>query len=140
MPHPLTRIFAQVNVGFYRLFGHRMRVQGAQQLLLSTVGAKSGKLRKTPLGWFPNGDNAWLVAATAAGSARHPAWYFNLARNPDKVWIEVGKRTLRVRPASLKGAGRVAAWQRIVAQAPGYGAYQQKTDREIPIVRLTLAE
>src|SRR5258708_13784523 len=72
MPRSLTRIFAQINVGFYRLFGHRMRVQGAQQLLLTTVGAKSGKLRKTPLGWFPDGDNAWLAAATAAGSPNPP--------------------------------------------------------------------
>ena len=140
MPRSLMRVFAQINVGFYRLFGHRMRVQGAPQLLLTTVGAKTGKVRRSPLGWFPDGESAWLVTATAAGSARHPAWYLNMARNPDKVWIEVGQRTLHVRPESLKGAERDAAWQRIVAQAPGYGAYQRKTDRVIPIVRLTQAE
>jgi len=52
------------------------------------------------------------------------------------VWIEVGKRTLHVQPEALTGGERAQAWQRIVARAPGYGAYQEKTDREIPVVRL----
>ncbi|MBI3971316.1 MAG: nitroreductase family deazaflavin-dependent oxidoreductase [Chloroflexi bacterium] len=65
---------------------------GAPLLLLTTVGAKTGKTRRTVLGWFPDGDKSWLVVASYAGAARHPAWYFNLAKNPDKVWIEVGKR------------------------------------------------
>ena len=138
MSPALTRLFARLNVGFYRLVGHRMHVQGAGQLLLTTVGAKSGSTRRSPLGWFPDGEDAWLIVASAAGSAKHPAWYFNMAKNPDKVWIEIGKRTLHVRPESLKGAEREEAWQRIVAQAPGYAAYRTKTDREIPIVRLTL--
>jgi deazaflavin-dependent oxidoreductase (nitroreductase family) len=140
MPRALTQLFAKLNVGFYRLVGHRMRVQGAGQLLLATVGSKSGKTRRSPLGWFADGENAWLIVASAAGSAKHPAWYFNMARNPDKVWIDLGKRTLHVRPQSLKGAEREDAWQRIIAQAPGYAAYRTRTDREIPIVRLTLVD
>jgi deazaflavin-dependent oxidoreductase (nitroreductase family) len=114
-----------------------MHVQGAGQLLLTTMGAKSGQERRSPLGWFADGEDAWLIVASAAGSAKHPAWYLNMAKNPDKVWIDVGKRRLHVRPESLKGAEREEAWRRIVAQAPGYGAYRQKTDRVIPIVRLT---
>ena len=59
-----------------------------------------------------------------------------MAKNPDRVWAEVAGRRIKVRPETLKGEERNAAFQRIVAAAPGYGAYQAKTDREIPIVRL----
>jgi deazaflavin-dependent oxidoreductase (nitroreductase family) len=125
-----------LNVGIFRLFGNRMRIQGLPLLLLTTVGARTGKQRQTTLTWFEDGEDARLIVASAAGSAKHPGWYFNLARNPDKVWIEVGKRRIKVRPESLKGAERAEAWRRIVALAPGYGGYEEKTDREIPIVRL----
>jgi hypothetical protein len=61
----------------------------------------------------------------------------NLARNPDQVSIEFEGCTIRARPESLKGADREAAWQRIVGESPMYKGYLDKTDREIPIVRLT---
>jgi deazaflavin-dependent oxidoreductase (nitroreductase family) len=136
LPRPLLRAFIAINVAVYRLFGNRTRVMGARLLLLTTVGARTGQRRRATLGWFPDGEDAWLVIASAGGSARHPAWYTNMARNPDQVWIEVGKRQLRVRPESLQGAEREEVWRRIVAQSPGYGAYQQKTDRLIPVIRL----
>ena len=118
------------------LLGDRFRIGGQPLVLLTTVGAKTGKARRTLLGRFADGNN-WLIVASFAGSARHPAWYFNLARNPDKVWVEVDGRTQRVRPESLQGQEREDALLRIIALAPGYGAYQEKTDREIPVVRLT---
>ena len=115
-----------------------VRLRGGQLLSLITVGAKSGRTHTVPLGWFPDsaGGNAWLIVASYAGAARHPAWYVNMAKNPDKIWIEVDKRKLKVRAESLKGAEREAAWRRIVAAAPNYSGYQKQTDREIPIVRL----
>jgi deazaflavin-dependent oxidoreductase (nitroreductase family) len=143
MPKPpswVAKAFTSLNVGFFHLFGKRMRVQGRPLLLLTTVGAKTGQVRQSVLGSFPDGDNAWLIVASAAGAATNPGWLFNLAKNPDKVWIEFGGRTLKVRPESLKGAEREAAWQEVVRLAPGYGAYTTKTDREIPIIRLTPAE
>jgi deazaflavin-dependent oxidoreductase (nitroreductase family) len=78
--------------------------------------------------------------ASAAGSARHPAWYFNLAKHPDQVWIEVGDAKLKVRPTLLSGEERAAAWQRVIREAPQYAAYETKTDRQIPIVRLEPVE
>ncbi len=63
-----------------------------------------------------------------------------MAKNPNQVWAEVGKRKFKVRPQSLKGAEREAAWQRVIAASPSYAGYQQKTDREIPIVRLSPEE
>src|SRR6266545_4736805 len=78
-------IFHFVNVGMFRLFGRRMRVQGRPLLLLTTTGAKTGRVRQTTLGWFPDdegGLESRLVVASAAGAAAHPAWYVNLARRP----------------------------------------------------------
>jgi deazaflavin-dependent oxidoreductase (nitroreductase family) len=139
LPRPLMRAMLGLSVFLFHRFGDRMRVMGRPVLLLTTVGAKSGKVRRTILCWFPDGDDSWLVVASAAGSARHPAWYVNLARHPDQAAIGIGRRQVKVEPRSLRGAERAEAWGRIVALAPGYAAYQAKTDREIPVVRLRAA-
>lgn len=138
---PLMGAMNRMQVRLYRRFGKRMRVQGRPVLLLTTRGAKTGKVRQTVLCWFPAGDTAasdtsWLVVASGAGSAKHPAWFVNMARNPNRVSIEIGGRQIKVEPQSLQGEERAEAWQRVIALAPGYGAYEQKTDREIPVARL----
>jgi deazaflavin-dependent oxidoreductase (nitroreductase family) len=137
LPRPIAKLFIGLNIVLFRLFGRRLRVMGRPLLLLSTVGAKSGEIRRTTLGWFPGTDGSWLIVASNAGGARHPAWYVNMAKNPDRVRIEVDGRELKVRPESLKGAEREAAWRVVTSLAPGYGEYQRKTDREIPVIRLT---
>lgn len=140
-PRLLRRVFsllAPLNVAMFRRSGGNMKVQGRPLLLLETMGARTGKRRQTTLGSFPDEDptrRAWLVVASNAGSASHPAWYLNLARRPECV-IEVGRERVEVRAESLKGDERARAWQRVVALAPGYGKYATDTDREIPIVRL----
>ena len=135
---PLMKIMFGVMVGLYRLLGGRgLRMMGQPLVLLNTVGAKTGQPRHALVCRFPDGDHSWLVVASFAGSAKHPDWYVNMAKNPDKVWVEIGKRELKVRPETLKGAEREAAWQRVLSLAPGYAAYQEKTDRQIPVVRLT---
>ncbi|HKG57219.1 MAG TPA: nitroreductase/quinone reductase family protein [Candidatus Limnocylindrales bacterium] len=58
-------------------------------------------------------------------------------QKPDKVWIEVGRGRFKVRPEFLRGDERAAAWQRIVTEVPQFGGYEQATDRQIPVVRLT---
>lgn len=126
-----------VSVLAYHAFGDRMRVQGRPLLMLNTVGARSGRVRHTILCWFPDErPDSYIVTATNAGSASHPAWFLNMARHPDDVSIEIGGRVIRVRPESVPAPEREAAWRRIVALAPGYGAYGSSTDREIPVVRL----
>ena len=126
-------------VGAFRLSGGRMKMGGVPLLVLTTVGARSGHTRKVPLTWFPDNPAAAdrrLVVASLGGAANHPNWFYNLARNPDKVWIEVGKQKLKVRPETLTGAERDEAYRRVVAVYPGYGAYEKKTDRLIPVIRL----
>jgi deazaflavin-dependent oxidoreductase (nitroreductase family) len=138
-PPWVMRIMAAGNLGFFRLMGRRMRIQGQPLLLITTVGAKSGKRRQTPLASFPDEparDDAWLIVASKGGSAAHPGWYVNLARRPDDVSIEIGGKKFAVTPESLHGPERERAWARVVALAPSYGGYAVATDREIPIVRL----
>jgi deazaflavin-dependent oxidoreductase (nitroreductase family) len=81
-------------------------------LYLTTVGAKSGQKRQSTVARFPDGEDAWLVVASAGGSAHHRAWYHNIAAHPDQVWIEFGGRSLQVTPLNSTGA-RAQAWQRI---------------------------
>lgn len=116
------------------------KFMGFPVLVLTTTGAKSGHEHSHVLGGFPDGPDAWLVIASKGGSATHPHWFHNLAKNPDKVWIQVGNRKLRAHVESLQGAEREAAYARVVAVAKNYGGYLTKTDREIPVLRLTPAE
>ncbi|HKW69370.1 MAG TPA: nitroreductase/quinone reductase family protein, partial [Candidatus Dormibacteraeota bacterium] len=105
-------------------------------VLLTTKGARSGKLHTHPVGGFEQGDGTWLVVASKSGASTHPSWFINLAKHPDEVWLEVGNRKLKVVPALLEGKDREEALARIAAISPRYGEYQQKTDRKIPIIRL----
>jgi len=109
---------------------------GFDALVLTTIGRKSGVERQTPVGWFPGQDDSRLIVASAAGAARNPAWYYNLAAHPDQVWIELPGRKLAVTAEQLHGAERDAAWRQITATVPRFANYQQSTDRELPIIRL----
>jgi deazaflavin-dependent oxidoreductase (nitroreductase family) len=132
LPRPIMKIILK----FVTLI---LRLRGAKVLALTTVGAKSGRTHTTDVGAFPDGENRWLIVASYAGAANHPAWFYNMARNPDKVWIKLDGRKLKVLPKSLKGQEREAKFKEIAAVAPTFGEYQTKTDREIPVVRLTAA-
>ena len=109
---------------------------GFDALVLTTVGAKSGLERTTPVGWFPGEDGSWLIVASAAGARRNPAWYHNIAAHPDEVRIEVPGQKIAVTAEELHGAEREEAWRQITTAAPRYASYEQKTDRVIPIIRL----
>jgi deazaflavin-dependent oxidoreductase (nitroreductase family) len=138
MPRWFWGLMRHLNVPVYRLLARR-GLGGLPLLLLTTVGAKSGQLRRSTLGAFPEGDDAWLVVGSMGGAAEHPAWVHNMAKYPDQVWIEIEGRRLKVAPTLLTGPAWDEAWAQVVARAPNYGRYQDKTDRHIPIIRLTLA-
>jgi deazaflavin-dependent oxidoreductase (nitroreductase family) len=112
------------------------RAMGFNALVLTTAGRKSGIQRETPVGWFPGNDGSWLIVASAAGAARNPAWYYNLAANPDKVKIDMDGHTIAVTAEELHGPERDEAWRQITTAVPRFAQYQQKTDRELPIIRL----
>jgi deazaflavin-dependent oxidoreductase (nitroreductase family) len=132
---PLMKAMGWVGSLMFR-FG--VKVQGRPLLRLTTKGAKSGKRRETVLGWFADGDldGSWFVVASNGGSARHPAWALNLAENPGDALVDLGNGEFPVEAEFLAGAERDSVWSQVVALAPGYGRYLEKTDREIPIFRL----
>lgn len=141
-PAFVNRLFApMVKLQMARYRRHKgpgqPQMMGFPALLLTTIGAKSGQPRTVPLGGFPDGPDAWLVVASAGGQAQHPGWFINMAKHPDQIWIEVGSRHVHVRGESLRGPRREEALRGIAAVAPRYAGYQTKTDRELPIVRLT---
>jgi deazaflavin-dependent oxidoreductase (nitroreductase family) len=109
---------------------------GMDALVLTTVGRKSGVERSTPVGWFPGDDGSWLIVASAAGAPKNPAWYYNIAAHPDKVRIELAGRTVDVVAEQLHGGARDEAWRQITSAASRFAQYQEKTDRELPIIRL----
>jgi deazaflavin-dependent oxidoreductase (nitroreductase family) len=134
---PLSRWIGRQMIRQHRRKGGKF--MGMDVLFLTTTGARTGQLRETPVAWFPDGANAWLIVASRAGSASHPGWYHNIAAHPRRVEIEIGDRRLKVTPVQLSGAQRDNAWQRIIAAQPRYARYQAKTDRLLPVIRLTPA-
>ena len=115
----------------------RAQLMGMDVLILKTVGRRSGEPRETPLAWFADGENAWLVVASGGGS-HHPDWHANLMSHPDQAAVELpGSTATPVTPHTLAGPDRDDAWQRISATQPRYAKYQKKSDRQYPIVRLT---
>ena len=132
----IIAFFNRVPVALQRLSGGRMKMNGQPLLLLTTLGARTGQARTSIITQFPESEGSILIVASFGGAARHPAWYFNLARHPDQVFIERNGRRIRVQPTTLSGQERERAWQRITSIAPGFAQYQRNTDREIPVVRL----
>jgi len=103
-------------------------------LLLDHVGAKSGKRRTTPLAYLADGDRI-VIVASKGGHPRHPAWYHNLRANP-RTTVQVGRRKLDVDARVAGPEERERLWPRVVDLYEGYAGYQQRTDREIPLVIL----
>jgi deazaflavin-dependent oxidoreductase (nitroreductase family) len=141
MPSFVTPVMKLMNNQMIRRFrrsaGSDGKTMSMDRLVLTTVGAKTGQRRQTLLGTFPDGDGAWLIIASAGGATKNPAWYHNLAAHPDQAQIEVGGKTVNVTAAQLAGQERDAAWQRITAAQPRYAGYEKKTDRLLPVIRLT---
>ncbi|MCM6773382.1 nitroreductase family deazaflavin-dependent oxidoreductase [Nocardia sp. CDC159] len=133
LPSAVVRVVTRVMERYHRL--RRDRFMGMDLLYLTTVGAKSGRRRRVPLTRFPE-EKGWLIVASVGGAREHPAWYHNIAAHPDQVWAEVGGTTFRVRVEQLEGDERATAWERITAEQPRYRRYADKTDRQIPILRL----
>jgi deazaflavin-dependent oxidoreductase (nitroreductase family) len=115
------------------LIGHR--IPGlAPMLLLDHVGAKSGIRRTTPLLYIEDPPN-YVIVASKGGYPKHPAWFHNLRANPDTT-IQVGSKRLAVRARVADPEERARLWPKVVDAYSGYAEYQERTDREIPLVVL----
>lgn len=100
-------------------------------VLVTIRGAKSGKLRYTPLMRVEH-DGSYALVASKGGAPEHPLWYHNLSANPH-VELQDGTATKEYDARELAGDERTAWWERSVAAYPPYADYQKKTDRQIPV-------
>jgi deazaflavin-dependent oxidoreductase (nitroreductase family) len=132
----IFKVTGALHVALYRLTRGRIggRAFGAPVLLLTTRGRKTGKLRTTPLLYLEDGDRL-VVVASKGGAPRHPAWFLNLAADPE-VTVERGRERLAMRAREADDDERARYWPQVVAMYPGYEKYQQKTSRRIPLVVL----
>ncbi|WP_413318105.1 nitroreductase family deazaflavin-dependent oxidoreductase [Agrococcus sp. 1P02AA] len=106
-------------------------MRGMPIILLTSVGAQSGKLRKTPLMRVEH-EGAYAAVASLGGAPKHPVWYYNLKQQPH-VELQDGAEKHDYLAREVTGDERATWWERAVAAYPDYADYQEKTDRLIPV-------
>ncbi len=110
-------------------------LKGRPVILLTTVGAKTGKIRKTPLMRVEH-DGEYAVVASLGGAPKNPVWYYNIKANP-QVELQDGPATGDYEAREVFGDEKAAWWERAVAAWPDYADYQKKTERQIPVFVLS---
>ena len=145
--HPVTlkrrlvRIGNQIGVWMYRAFDGRLASynKGAKVLMITTPGRRTGVLHSTCVRYLQTADG-FLVWGTASGAPRDPDWFRNL-RKAKTADVQLGTKTLQVRPRELLGDEREATWTNVVlAQAPEVQKYAERAGRTIPVALLQPVE
>ena len=113
-----------------------LRDTGLPVIIVTMRGNKSGKVRKIALMRVEH-DGEYALVASMGGAPRHPVWYHNLKANPDDVTIQDGAEPFAARVREISGSERAAWWDRAVAAYPPYAEYQERTDRQIPVLVAT---
>jgi deazaflavin-dependent oxidoreductase (nitroreductase family) len=106
-------------------------MRGMPVVVVTSRGAKSGKIRKTPVMRVEHGGK-YAVVASLGGAPKHPVWYHNLVAHPH-IEIQDGPVRQDMSAREVTGDEKAVWWERAVAAFPDYARYQQKTDREIPV-------
>jgi deazaflavin-dependent oxidoreductase (nitroreductase family) len=106
-------------------------MKGKPIILLTTIGAKTGKVRKTPLMRVEHGGE-YAVVASLGGAPKHPVWYFNIKAHP-RVELQDGEVSKEYEAREVFDDEKAAWWERAVEAWPDYADYQTKTDRQIPV-------
>jgi deazaflavin-dependent oxidoreductase (nitroreductase family) len=130
----------QLQVRVYRWTGGRIWGKwkgGPPVLLLDHVGRKSGKHRVSPIVYTPSGDNL-VVVASFGGAAKDPVWWLNLKANP-RTWVQVGRDRREVVARLATPEEKADLWPKLCEVNSDYAKYQEKTDRDIPVVILSPA-
>ena len=110
-------------------------MKGKPIILLTTIGAKTGKVRKTPLMRVEH-DGHYAVVASLGGAPKNPVWYYNIKAHP-RVELQDGDVTKEYEAREVSGDEKAVWWARAVEAWPDYADYQTKTDRQIPVFVLT---
>jgi F420H(2)-dependent quinone reductase len=108
-----------------------LTLRGKPVIILTTKGAKSGKIRKTPLMRVEH-DGVYAAVASLGGAPKHPVWYYNVLEEP-RVELQDGPHRADYVAREVTGAEKAQWWERAVAAWPDYADYQRKTDRVIPV-------
>lgn len=124
------------NIAEFRSSGGKLggQFERAPVLLLTTIGAKSGQQRISPMMYLPEGDRIFVFASNA-GSDRHPSWYHNLRANPSAT-VEIGTETQSVTATEITGAEHDRLYAIQAERYPGFATYRERTDRIIPVIEL----
>jgi deazaflavin-dependent oxidoreductase (nitroreductase family) len=133
-PSPLK--FAADQVELYEKSGGRegTTLQGKPVVIVTMRGRKSGLIRKAPVMRVEH-DGVYAVVASMGGAPKHPVWYHNLVANPD-VTLQDGPDVYEMRVREVHGNEKAAWWARAVEAWPAYADYQQRTERQIPVLVL----
>ncbi|MET7617648.1 nitroreductase family deazaflavin-dependent oxidoreductase [Streptomyces sp. NPDC005408] len=113
-------------------------LRGLPVIVLTTRGAKSGKIRKSPLMRVEH-EGAYAAVASLGGAPKHPVWYHNVVADP-RVELQDGSVRQDMTAREVTGDEKALWWERAVAAYPDYAAYQKKTEREIPVFVLEAAD
>lgn len=129
-------LFGPEHVRVYRETGGQQGYhwRGTEILLLNTTGHKSGQERTMPLIHRTDGER-YVIVASKGGAPDHPTWFENLRADPN-VTVQVHDQVVPVRASVAEGEERARLWSLMTEVWPDYDSYQQKTDREIPVVVL----
>ena len=111
------------------------RFEGRTLLLLHTKGAKSKQERINPVAYVKDGDR-FVVIASKGGAPTNPDWYYNIVADP-ALTVEVGTEKFQVRATVAEEPERTRLYNKMIEMMPGFGDYQQKTTRKIPVIVLT---
>ncbi len=133
-PHPsLIRLGGRLHLALLRRFRHATFL-GAETLVLTTRGRKTGQPRSAPLYYVRRGDRLY-IAASFAGRDEPPSWYLNLVAHPN-VEVDAAGACGAYRARVLEPAEAAAVWPDLVATYPPYARYQRRTTRTIPVIEL----
>ncbi|MCZ9351778.1 nitroreductase family deazaflavin-dependent oxidoreductase [Streptomyces mutabilis] len=111
--------------------GTTLKDTGMPVIVLTTRGARSGRIRKTPLMRVEH-EGRYAVVASLGGAPKHPVWYHNVKADP-RVELQDGPVKQDMTAREVTGAEKAVWWERAVAAYPPYADYQEKTEREIPV-------
>lgn len=130
---PSTSDWARKQAELYEASGgtEGVDLRGHRVIVLTSVGAKTGKLRKTALMRVEH-DGVYAVVASLGGAPKHPVWYFNITANPH-VELQDGPDKNDYLAREVTGDEKAVWWERAVEAWPDYATYQEKTDRQIPV-------
>lgn len=137
---PSPRAWVREQVALYESSGGKegTTMRGMPVVIITSIGAKTGQIRKIPLMRVEH-EGSYAAVASQGGAPKHPTWYFNLVADP-RVEVQDGPVKQEMLAREVTGEEKAQWWERAVAAFPDYADYQEKAGREIPLFVLEPAE